>query len=128
MPELSSQGSRIELGEHPGFERRWRWFQGIIFSIFAVLAVAALFGLFGSGPLSHSRTQFSLLPLSFDYQRFARVGASNRIVVEPQQAPEGHLLVHLDRNLSDGMGIESVSPMPMWNATDRGGMLYVFAV
>jgi hypothetical protein len=123
---LSAEGSELEIGEHPHFERRWRIIQTMIFSVLALLVLAAVTGLFGSGPLTNRTSAFAGTAFTLHYPRFARARATADIVIEPRNASAGQVAVHLDRSLAEAMRIEKTSPSVITSGSDADGTLYIF--
>jgi hypothetical protein len=125
MANLSSNGTNLELGEHPEFERVWRGVQTVVFGFLVVLVSAALVGVLGSGPAAFGRSDAGNFKLEF--QRFASARSQSRMKVEVQNAAPRQLQVWIDGKLARAMGIDSIKPAPVVSALEAGGTRYVFA-
>jgi hypothetical protein len=111
MKHTSSRS--IELQENPGFQL-WEWrLQRLGWWALSLVVLAAMLGLFGKGLLSGGEARNAPGSLRVRYERFARVGASNRITLDlPPAQSSDSVLLHLNRRYFDSVRIETVTPGP----------------
>jgi hypothetical protein len=124
MTGISAEGAKLEIEEHPQFERVWRMLQTIIFGVLMLLVVAALLGLFGSGPAAFARSEDGYARVKF--QQFASARSQSRLQVEVPNPASAHISVWIDRDLARTMGIETVKPSPIASVVEASGTRYLF--
>jgi hypothetical protein len=130
MPSLSAEGANIKPGEHPGFERRWRRPQAVLFATFVLLVVCALAGVFGSGPSAAVKVRVAGGGgATLTYQRFARARAPEILIVHIDQRPNGSTLdLMLDSDLGKWLNLQTFSPQPVQSAVGNAGTAYRFTL
>jgi hypothetical protein len=113
---MADAGKGLEIDEDIAFQRReWRW-QRIGRWILTALVLMAALGLFGNGPLSHATAGSADDAIRMEFERFIRVGATDRMVLHvrleagPGAAP---IEVRLARAYFDGVRIHAITPPPL---------------
>jgi hypothetical protein len=113
---MADSGKRLEIDEDIAFQRReWRW-QRVGRWILTGFVLLAALGLFGNGPLSHATVGNSSDAIRIEFERFVRVGATDRMTLQvrlvagPDAAP---IEVRLTRAYFDGVRIHAITPPPL---------------
>jgi hypothetical protein len=122
---LSDDGSRVEVTQHPHFERHWRAVQRIIFGFMSVLLLAGVLGLLGSGPLARAAVEYP--DAKVEVQRFGRAGAPQQIAIEPGDVTAGRLIIQVDKELATKLGLEAMAPAPSDSSTGLDGTQFIYA-
>lgn len=119
----------FEVGFHEAFERQWvraetigRWW------LVAVVAVA-LTGALGGGPLGHARRTASDGSLTADYEHITRTDAPSQVTLHLHPTPLQHIVVlHLSKGFLVPMGLQTIWPQPVSEATEADGLVVMMAI
>jgi hypothetical protein len=106
-------------------EREWRagtvtWF------LLLALIVATLLGAFGDGWLSRARAGDPESALSVEYERIARFGSAQRLVVHARPGPDGMVRLRMGPSLVDAFHVVRITPEPAAAALAADGLDYRF--
>ncbi|MGY2050465.1 hypothetical protein [Methylobacterium sp. JK268] len=77
-----SNATATDLQTNRGFESAWNRVQIGVEALVGLVVVAGLLGLFGDGWLARAEQPLAGTPLVLRYDRFLRVGAPSRLVVD----------------------------------------------
>jgi hypothetical protein len=114
----------LQLDEDLPFQRReWRTATVLWFILLGLMLATGL-GLFGNGPLSHGQAGQPGGELWIDYERFARFGEPNRLIVHARPQPEGTIQLRISRSLVEAFAITAVTPEPISQQLDADGLKY----
>jgi hypothetical protein len=115
------------LEHDEAFHRReWRA-SSIAWFVYLGLMLAAALGVFGSGPLSHAQAGDPEGALRVEYERFARFGAPQRVLVHARSGPDGTVRLLLGHSLRDAFQITRITPEPESTTIVGDGIEYRFA-
>jgi hypothetical protein len=85
---VNTRTGHLQLKEDLEFQRReWR-FQRVSWWGLSTFVVVAMLGVFGGGPLSTASATSADGVLRVKYERFVRVGARTRLVIDSQRSAE----------------------------------------
>lgn len=127
VAELQQHRS-LELEEDLEFEQvEWRTARITWFVLIALMA-ATLTGLFGGGPLSDASAADPSGGLRVEYPRFARYGASLRLVVHARPGPDGRLPVTFSPALVRAYRVQQITPAPARSHALGEAVEYIFEV
>jgi hypothetical protein len=102
----------LQINQDLEFQRReWR-VQHVGWWVLTSFVVAAAAGLFGNGPVSHARVG-DPTRLSVEYDRFTRLGAHTRLVVQGAlPVTDGPVELSLDRTYFESFRVVRITPEP----------------
>jgi hypothetical protein len=121
------RGPSLELEHDEAFhQREWR-VSSLAWFAFLGLMLATGLGVFGSGPLSHAHAEDPDGALRVEYERFARFGAPQRLLVHARPGPDGTVRFLLGHSLRDAFQIRRITPEPESTTIVGDGIEYRFA-
>ena len=113
---MTDPGKSLEIDEDIAFQRReWRW-QRVGRWLLTSFVLMAASGLFGNGPLSHATAGGAGDAIRLEFERFIRVGATDRMTLHlrlaaaPDDAP---IEFRLARAYFDGVRVHAITPPPL---------------
>ena len=125
MAELKQVGA-LELDEDLDFHHA-EWRAAFATWILLILVMAAtMLGVFGGGPLSTARAGDEGGPLRVEYARFARFGASTRLIVHVRAKADGLVRLSLNRELLEASRVTHITPHPASTRIVADGVEYRF--
>jgi len=107
-------------------ERQWRAARAAPLTLLAIVLLTVL-GLFGNGPFSRARAGAPGGPLWVEYSRFARYGASTRVLVHARADAGGTASIFLSRSLVQAFRVTNVTPDPTGVRVTGDGVEYRIA-
>ncbi len=127
-PRLTILDKNLQMEQDLPFQyRQWRWERtGQV--LIACCIGAALLGLFGHHPLGSVTQQTTDGTFSIHYDRFARVGRADSLLMrlEPGAQGDGLASIWLDREYLDALTLTTVSPTPIRTEARKNGQAFIF--
>lgn len=118
----------LELETRDRFEAVWRWVEIVVSTLIGLFLLAGLAGLVGPGPLGRMRQDSPRRTLGLSYDRYIRVSAAGKLILDLHR-PEGQIAtVHLDRSYLDRVSVKSTSPRAISEAVTADGIDYAFGI
>jgi hypothetical protein len=112
----------MEVNADIEFQRRAWTVQRVGWLVIAAIIVGALLGIFGDGPLSRAAVERDGLRL--EYERFARLQQSTRLLVELTKTGPGEIA--FNRGYLESFRIEQITPEPREVETSGEWLVYRF--
>ena len=123
-------GGELEVGFDERFERSWRRAQHVGWAAMLLVVAAGLAGLMGKGPFSHHTSVTADKALAADHEPVARYGTATTVTLHLDMAkfaPGRDWTVHLNSAWVEPMGLQQITPQPLRQAADGGGVALSFA-
>lgn len=136
MPDTHLRGAdavhdgELEVGFNEQFERSWRRAEQVGHVAMLLVVMAAMAGLMGRGMFSHRTSSGADKALAVDREPVARYGTSTTVTLHLDMAKFalGHdWAVHLNQAFMEPMGLQQITPMPLRQAAEGGGLALAFA-
>jgi hypothetical protein len=120
----------LETGANLGFQQKWWRLEQVIYGVMTVLLLAGLAGVFGRGPLSRAKAGNPSMPLSADYERFARFRTPTLITVHlgPQITRGRRVALRLTGPINDRIPVSRIIPQPRSASPIADGQQFTFDV
>jgi hypothetical protein len=125
VPKIDNE---VAVGENLEFQRKWWWFEGIVWRVFLVILVCDLLGLFGRGWLASAKRSTPDNMLTVNYERIERASTPSvmTLTFSPAAIHDGRIRVFLSESIVKPLGAQRISPQPLISALSEGGVTYTF--
>lgn len=120
----------LEVGFNEPFERSWRRAEQVGRVAMLLVVAAALTGLMGRGPFSHRSSAAADKALAADREPVARYGTDTAVTLHLDMtkfAPGHDWTVHLNHAFVEPMGLQRITPVPLRQMAEGGGLALTFA-
>lgn len=124
-------GGELEVGYNEPFERAWRRAEQVGRVVMLLVVIAGMAGLMGKGPFSHRTSATASGALAADREPITRYGTGTTVTLHldtTKFAPDHDWTVHLNHAFVEPMGLQQITPMPLRQAAEGGGVALTFVL